>query len=365
MPSKRKSRQQEKKRSVYLWLLPTAILVLLGCIAYWNSADVPFVFDDLMSVQRNQGVRLGDYLHNFTPAVYFSTRSILMATFAVNDWVDGQNVLGYHILNLILHILNGILIFAIAVRIFRKTGIDETTVHSYALMAAAFFLVHPVQTESVTYISSRSELLSTFFYMLGCLFYILTPESKVGFLTSLGVLAFLLLGFGAKETVITLPAAILLYDYFFITKCKLRAILTRWRFYLTFAITAAASSYYLLAEQVVALGATGKTLPRWYYFLTQQRVILRYIRLILLPTGLNLDYDFQPSGSIRDVAVPLAFLVFLGVIIVGWKWRSTKPIFSFSIFWFFITLSPTSSIIPISDVIFEHRLYLPLAGVCL
>jgi tetratricopeptide (TPR) repeat protein len=365
MPPKSKAKQQYRKtRKAYAWLLPITGLFVLGCVAYWNSSDAPFVFDDLETIQRNGDVRLGI---QFSPSQLLHTRSLLHLTFIFNNWLGGQNVLGYHIVNLVLHLLNGILIFAIALRIFRRISAEETTARTYAFCAAAFFLVHPVQTESVTYVSSRSELLSTFFYLLGFGCFLVTPESSIGFLTGIAVLACLALGFGGKETVVTLPAAILLYDYLFVAKGEFPAILKRWRFYLSFVVVAAAASYYLLADQVAKLVGQdyGPNFAPWPYFLTEQRVIVTYMRLIFLPTGLHLDYDFQPSASIREPAVLLALLFITSVILAGWKLRRTNPVFTFSILWFFITLSPTSSIIPIQDVIFEHRLYLPLAGVCL
>ena len=346
-------------------LLPPAILVVLGSIAYWNSTDAPFVFDDLETIQRNTGVRFGDYFSNFSLAGFLSTRSLLFVTFAFNHWVGGQNVTGYHILNLAFHVLNGLLVFFTARNIFRRVRSDETTVRMYAMLAAAFFLVHPVQTESVTYVSSRSELLSTFFYLAGFAVFVFTPEQKIGFLTAISVLACLLLGFGGKETIVTLPLAILLFDFLFIAKGSFKAICTRWRFYLIFVIAAALSSYYLLAKQVVRLQATGQTLLPRYYFLTQQRVIARYLRLVVLPAGLNLDYDFTGSTSLISPGVLPAMLLILSLIFIGWKCRRASPVIAFSIFWFFIALSPTSSIIPIPDVIFEHRLYLPLAGACM
>src|SRR6266516_3684164 len=220
MPSKKKALQQKRK---WPWLkehlFPIAIPRVLGCIAYANSTGVPFFFDDLDSFQRNRDVRFGTYSY-FSPSVYFQTRSLLYATFAFNDWLGGQKVWGYHIVNLLLHILNGLLVFTVGVKVLRKVVTDPETVRKYALLAAAFFVVHTIQTESVTYISSRSELLSTFFYLLGFLFFAVMPENRIGFLTSLLVSVFLALGFGAKETVVTLPATIFLYDYLFIAKTK-------------------------------------------------------------------------------------------------------------------------------------------------
>jgi len=365
MPSKTKAREQKRHRSVFNhWPLLTAFLVLLGAIAYANSFDVPFVFDDINSIQLNEGVRFGSDL--FNPQL--RPRSLLFVTFALNYWLGGENVLGYHIVNLLLHTLNGLLVFAVAIRIFKKVLTDPGLVRMYALLSAAFFLVHPIQTESVTYISSRSELLSTFFYLSGFFFFVSLPESRIGFLAGLATVLFLLLGLGGKETVVTLPAVVLLYDYLFIAKARLVGIFSRWRFYLVFVVLAGAAAYYLVARQIIdfaALEASRENIPRWNYLLTQPRVVVRYLRLLLFPTGLNLDYDFRVSLSLFEPAVLLSLLVIAGLIVVAWRWRQTKPIFAFSIFWFFITLSPTSSIVPIPDVIFEHRLYLPLAGVCL
>src|SRR4029077_4106382 len=115
------------------------------------------------------------------------------------------------------------------------------------------------------------------------------------------------------------------------------------------------------------LGLTGAfgLLPRSQYFLTQLRVVTRYVFLIVCPIGQNVDYDVRPSTSFFEPAV-IGSALFLGSLVaIGWWVRKTHPVFLFSIFWFFVTLAPTSRIVPISDVIFEHRLYLPLAGVCL
>ncbi|HYR89107.1 MAG TPA: tetratricopeptide repeat protein [Terriglobia bacterium] len=368
MSSKKKARQYESTWSRFgQGLLPAAVLVLLTCVIYWNSTDAPFVFDDLETIQRNRIVRFGEYFGGsyLNPALYLWTRSLLFVTFIFNNWLNGQNAFGYHVVNLVLHIFNGLLVFAIGTKVLGSVIPDRRTARMYALLAAAFFLVHPVQTESVTYISSRSELLSTLPYLFALWFFMLLPEAKIGFFASLAILIFLLLGFGSKETVVTLPATILLYDYLFIAKCQLRRLLDRWRFYLSFVILTAGASYYLLSRQVEILSESGENLPRGVYLLTQFRVMVRYIRLLIVPTGLNLDYNFPLSGSLLDPAAIASFLFLIALVVAGWKWRHTRPVFAFSIFWFFITLAPTSSIIPIPDVIFEHRMYLPLAGVCL
>src|SRR5262249_18438269 len=151
-------------------------LLLITLAAYWNSFSVPFVFDDLNTIQRNATVHFGEF--NGLSAILFGTREILFKTFALNSLWSGQEVWSYHLINFVLHLLNGFLVFAIAKRMYQDyplplgEGSLRVSGETYAALAAAFFLVHPVQTESVTYISSRSELLSTVFYLAGLLVFI-------------------------------------------------------------------------------------------------------------------------------------------------------------------------------------------------
>ena len=136
---------------------------------------------------------------------------------------------------------------------------------------------------------------------------------------------------------------------------------------MTYLIGASAAIFYLLTtglKGTVGSAATG-TLGSWHYFLTQTHVLVRYVRLIFLPTGLNLDYDFRPSFSLLEPAVLASILFLASLLLLGWRLRRSAPVFAFSILWFFITLSPTSSVVSIVDLIFEHRLYLPMVGVAM
>src|SRR5262249_22160015 len=144
-------------------------------------------------------------------------------------------------------------------------------------------------------------------------------------------------------------------------------VLSRWRFHVTFIAGGLAAAVYLVTfgnlRGSVGTGAAG--IEPFSYFLTELRVIVRYIQIIFFPSGLNLAYDFPISDSVLDVRVILSALVLLGLLGVAWWLRKRQPIVSFSILWFFVTLAPTSSFFPINDVIFEHRLYLPMVGLCL
>lgn len=360
------SRKRQRNSSVVLPLMSRWIIVLILLVltlaAYWNSFHVPLVFDDSVSIQRNTGVRFGEFSWNLLAA-----RSVLYLTFTLNYLWFGQEVLSYHIVNFFLHFLNGFLILLFAERAFLRINTHERQSRVSAGLAAAFFLVHPVQTESVTYISSRSEILSTNFYLLAILLFVMWPEKQIGLLLSCLVGLMFFFGLGAKETVITLPATIFLYDFFILSGGQFRILISRWRFYVPFIVGGVGAVYYILTKALA--GSVGAGLPghlsTWNYFLTQTRVIVRYIYLVFFPVGLNLDYDFPASNSLLEPAV-LASITFLsGILVIGWLIRRRHPVFAFSIFSFFVTLSPTSSFVPILDVIFEHRLYLPLVGVCL
>src|SRR5207247_600024 len=338
--------------------------------AYWNSFNDPVVFDDLDTIQRNTQVRFGEFGWNL-----ISPRSVLYKTFTFNYLLTGQEVWSYHLVNFILHFLNGLLIFVIANRLFRKLepspgapalGLSrrplpegEGRSRMYAGLAAAFFLIHPVQTESVTYVSSRSELLSTFFYLIGFLTFVLWPKDRAGFYCSLAVGTAYFFGLGSKEPVVTLPAAIFLYDYLFLSHAEFRPVFSRWRFYLVYLAGTSAAIVYVLTKLKSTVGG----MSSWQYFLTETRVLVRYIQLIFFPVGLNLDYDFKLSSKVFEPAVLGSIALLVTLVLLGWWIRRKEPVFAFSIFWFFLTLSPTSSVVPIIDVIFEHRLYLPLVGV--
>lgn len=338
--------------STPIWVV-LLVLFLATLVAYWNSFDSSFVFDDQSTIQRNIAVRSGSLNWNV-----FSTRALLFLTFTLNYKMGGLNVWGYHFANFLLHVANGGLVFLLGQHLLRK--------RRYAMLATAIFLLHPVQTESVTYISSRSELLSTLFYLAGLLVFVRWPEKQVGLLCSLVIAVLYFLGLTSKEPVVTLPATILLYDFLFRSDATLRMFRERWKFYGTFAIATPLAIYFLVTRilrDTIGSQLTGN-LPAWHYFLTEIRVIARYLQILFVPVGLNLDYDFRPSVSPAEPVVIVSLILLVALVLLGWKLRKVQPVMAFSILWFFITLSPTSSFVSINDVIFEHRLYLPLAGAC-
>lgn len=316
-----------------------AALTLLVFVAYWNSLDASFQFDD-------QGFMLSDpYVtsHSLGWEIFRleQTRPLTYMTFHWNYLASGVNPQGYHWVNVLAHIGNALLVLLIARRHF-----------SFPLpwLAAALFALHPLQTEAVTYIFQRATLLATVFALLSFLFFLREnyPWSVVAFGLSLL----------AKEETIALPAFLLLYDL--VRRRPLR--LGYYSALLGVAALAAARLFYVLS--VVPNPTMGYNLarvPAFSYALTETRVVWRYLQLFLVPVGLNFDHDVPLSRGLFSPPTTLPALLGSAILIGGlaWlAWRRKAP--ALWLLGFFALLAPSSSIVPAVDVMFEHRTYFPL-----
>ena len=236
-----------------------------------------------------------------------------------------------------------------------------------SLFAGLIFIAHPVQVEAVTYISQRSASMATLFYVASLCFYIKSrsaqteiPHSVVGRIYYAGALTTAVIAMFTKETAITLPLMILLYEISFLkTDTK-----PNWKylapFLATLIIVPLGTDFTKSVKFHLLLGEP--EMSSMQYFLTQFRVMITYIRLVFLPFCQNLDYDYHIFKDILEAPVMVSVL-FLATILFSVKCLFTKyRLIAFSILWFFLTLLPESSIFPIKDVIFEHRLYLPMVG---
>ncbi|MGD9578672.1 MAG: tetratricopeptide repeat protein, partial [Syntrophorhabdus sp.] len=293
-----------------------------------------------------------------------------------------------------------------------------------ALVTALIFVAHPVQTQAVTYTAQRYTSMAALFYFLSILTYIRgrskvqCPDgirqeiakgkkekgrvnssrrlsraaSKPGdkqatrreerplITTRFGCIGWFSLSFVfgglaflSKQNAASLPFAILLAEYFlfdrtwngwkrkliwFIPAFLLMAILILY----VSGLFRGDFDFASLLEDVSALSRETVEVTRWSYLCTQFNVIVVYIRLLFLPFGQNLDYMYPFKAGLFDGLTPVAFLFLGGIVALGIWCAKTRPIIAFGIFWFFIALSVESSIIPISDALFEHRLYLPMFG---
>lgn len=369
-------------------LLTIFLITSTATIIYSNSFDCTFHFDDQHAIVENYAIHRFDLKEIFS----CSSRPILYVTLAINYYFGKLNVFGYHLVNLLLHISNGIMLYFILFQTANLPSIKEKygqRAYRIALYASLIFIVHPIQTQAVTYIISRSSVLATTFYLLSLLFFIkaFAPRSPLSAPRStlsapcspllalrspLFVATFFAscLGMATKPIVATLPLMLLIYDFFFLSNGDLKILKQRYLSHIAMFSTISISIYLSISglQEFVSFDYAkgvqmpfGEHLTSFQYFMTQLHVIPYYIKLLFIPTNLNLDYDW-PITMHLDLTTVLFFILLAAIAGFGiWAYGQAR-LFSFGIIWFFVTLSVTSSFVVIYDVIFEHRLYLPSIG---
>lgn len=366
-----------------------ALIVLAGLLAYMNTFRVPFVFDDLTNITGNQTIRsLSDVMSGWD-----EIRFLGIFTFAINYRLHGLSVAGYHLFNLTIHITSALLVFWLVMLTMKTPLLRESRLcqsgwwpQAIALFTGLVFVVHPVQTQAVTYIVQRLASMATLFYLLSLVMYAWwrlradAEASGSGRRTFLnlkdkGVLIFAaslvsaLLAMSTKEIAFTLPFVVALWEFAFFRGNAGKRVLHL----LPFALTLIVIPLSLLINSRPLTSAAGfaETPSAPDYLFTQTRVIVTYLRLLVLPINQNLDYDYPVYHTLFEPAVLISTVFLLALVGVGvllWRLSGRNSdqaplrLVSFGIFWFFITISVESSFIAIADVIFEHRLYLPSIG---
>lgn len=374
-------------RPGYKPLLHLFLVVLLGFFAYSNTFDVPFQFDDQINIVESPIVRdlgrLGDPDSLNAPHMKMAARNrpVGYLTFAFNYSLHGLDVTGYHIFNLAVHLVNAILVYLFFVCMFRTPLLEASALKSnprhVALFAALLFVSHPVQTQAVTYIVQRLASLATMFYLLTLVAYLKYRLSeRRGHQYSFYALSLIaaVLAMKTKEIAFTLPIMAAICEFMFFSDTVKRRLLRLLPLLLTMLVIPATilASGIASGEAIGGLGEVARlqtSMPRLEYLFTEFRGIVTYLRLLVLPVNQVLDYGYPVFASFADPEVYLSFLFLLSIAAMGIyllvRSRRAEPalrMVSLGIFWFFVTLSVESSFIPIRDVIFEHRLYLPSVG---
>ncbi|TDJ18914.1 MAG: tetratricopeptide repeat protein [Gammaproteobacteria bacterium] len=360
-------------------LLAVIVLYVLGFVVYLNSFPVPFVFDDYPNIRDNPSIRLTaidlEELHVAGFESPLGRRPVANISFALNYLAGGYDVKGYHLVNILIHIVNGVLVYFLALILLRKNQTlahrkpaSERRLRSAAFFAAAIFIAHPVQIQTVTYIVQRMTSMATMFYLMSLLFYLLGRQRNDRSGRSaywLAALASWLLALGSKEIAATLPVVILLVEYFLFRDPE-KAWPGISRGYLLFALAASASVvlFYLGVEPAATIA--GQYVDREFTpgerVLTELRVLVFYLSLMLFPYPgrLSLEHTFTISHSLVDPMTTLvAAAVLVALLFTALRLARRHPILSFCLFWFLVTLSIESSFVGL-ELAFEHRLYLPM-----
>jgi len=295
---------------------------------------------------------------------------VVCLTLAGNYALDGLNVRGYHAFNLAVHLLSALVLFGIARRTLEEGSFRDRLGAAAVWLAGAIALiweVHPLQTESVTYIIQPTELLMGLFLLLTLYCTLRGARSDRPRPWYLLAVVFCALGMGCKQVMVSAPLIVLLYDRVFLASSFRELWQKRAGLYLGLAAT------WLLLGLLVAVlvagtphRATGfaiRNLTPWNYLMTEAGVILYYLQLCFWPRPLVIDYfDWPIASSLDDVLLPvIAILGLLGTTV--WAFRR-RPWLGFLGAWFFLILAPTSSFLPTAgEVAAERRMYLPLAAV--
>jgi len=345
------------------------VIVVVGAAAYSNTFSVPLLYDDPGCIVDNPSIRrLLSLSQVFSPPTEqtVSGRPIANLSLAINYAISGVAVWSYHVLNLIIHLLAGLVLFGIVRRTLASEALRESHgrhANLLALAVALIWTVHPLQTEAVTYVIQRVESLMGLFYLLTlyCVIRgISSPRSKWWYVVSV---VFCALGMGTKEVMVTAPVLVLLYDRAFASGSFREAVRRRWGLYVGLAATWIPLALLIsqgARSQSAGFGVEGMTSLE--YARAQSPVVLRYIGLSFWPHPLVFDYGRSIPETFADI-VPAASV--LGVLLVGVVLLLIfRPRAGFLGAWFFLILAPTSSFLPIvTEIAAEHRMYLPLAAI--
>ncbi|HTS17364.1 MAG TPA: tetratricopeptide repeat protein [Verrucomicrobiae bacterium] len=345
------------------------LFVLAGFCAWHNSFRSPFIFDDRWSIPQNPHIRhLWPISEVFSapPLATVSGRPTVSLSLALNYALGGYDVRGYHLFNLAAHVLSALVLFGILRRTLEQEKFRGRFGASAIWLAAVIALiweVHPLQTESVTYIIQRTELLMGLFLLLTMYCFLRGSVSANARGWYIAAVISCALGMGSKEVMVVAPLIVMVYDRIFLV-ASFRELWQRRRgLYLGLAGTWLLLAVLVLAKSHPATGFGFQRLTPWDYLLTESGVIVYYLQLCLWPRPLVIDYfDWPIATSIDDCLVPVVVVLCLLAATV-WAFRR-HPWAGFLGAWFFLILAPTSSILPsVGEVAAERRMYLPLAAV--
>lgn len=395
-------------------LLIFIVFLIWGGIIYSNTFTSSFQFDDFNYIVNNIDLRnITNISAIWGTRLGHASRFIGFLSFALNYHISGMNPIGFHITNFLIHVITTFLVWNLLTIFIKLTEKKYNNLISnsnkIAILAALLFLVHPVQTQAVTYITQRFASLATFFYISSLLLYLkgrllfvtenkekrTAPNqfqkkgnkknkktNKVEIISKplpapkkskLKICLYLLgslfcgtLGMMTKEVLITLPLMIIFIEWFFFDLSKFKKYFFPIMLpFISIALIIPAFFKFniqgILFAKKMSESHQGDWITLGPYLFTQVRVWWTFIKLIFFPLNQNVDYDFPLSYTFSDPTVIIGFIGLLIILIIAIRMRKSYPLISFGIIWFFITLSP--NLIPRRHVIFEHKLYLTAIGI--
>ena len=409
------------RKKLYLHSIPIAIIVALSVITYLNCLPNEFVYDDSSTIVENKLIKdWGNFLTLFTYDYFkisgeLTYRPIVTLSYFIDYSIWHMNPMGYHLVNVILHTINIVLVYFLVLLLLRqynKTQESHNQISDIglALLTCMLFAVHPVVSEVVNMISYREDLIATAFLIASFLFFLLYKEkvsAQIPFMPPLGkgdlgefplfrfhrkstiflyagAIVTYLFALFSKESVIVLPALILIFELLFTKrffapdKTALKII----RSPVFLGYIGMSIAYLILRFFILHNPGEKIVYPDGSFFvnmLTMTKVLGRYITSIFLPFNLNADYHvlYLKTPLTLSFLIPFFLLISIAVIAFRW-WKKLTKTFSyinrnegfyrvilFAILWFFISILPVMNIIPLANIMADRYLYLPILGFCL
>ncbi len=356
----------------------------MGLTVYWPSMHGPFVFDDVPNIEYNRHLRLKTLsLGELTDAGFKgpnSQRPVAKVSFALNYAIHEYRTFGYHLVNVLIHVATALFIFLFFIKTFaiiRVKGISDRLVNANGdgrtdgwlipCCIAMLWMLHPLQSQTVSYIVQRMTGLATLFYILSFLCYFSARESIGGrsraFYASGCVLAGLL-AVGSKEIAVTLPFFIFLFEWFFYQDMDWRWLRRKFGWLLVVGVLVAATTLiFTHGHPIQAIEGSyhNRDFTLAERLLTQPRVIILYLSQVLVPhpSRLNLDHGITVSERLVDPPTTIiALAAIAGLALFAILSARKSRFLAFGIVWFFGNLAGESSVFGL-EMVFEHRMYLP------
>ena len=349
----------EPKLKVWHVLAGILLALIIGFQVYQPAINGPFLFDDrylMFTHPDRQNWPLSGWVEGVRP--------MLMFTYWLNYQASGMDPYWYHVVNVLFHLGGAILVFFIVRKLLIMADVNSWPREPVAAFAAGVFLLHPLQTEAVAYVASRSENLSVFLFYAAFAAFLYRGSGAISFPRALLVLVLFGAAVTTKEHTALLPALLLLTDFYWNPGFSFRGIVKNWRLYIPIAGAGVFGGIFIwrMLSASNTAGFSIEGLPWYEYFLTQCKAIWIYARMFVLPFGLNVDHDYPMTDSLADPASIAGLAGLILVVGAAWWYRRRYPLISYGIFVYLLLLAPTSSFVPINDALVERRAYLPSIG---
>ena len=347
-----------------------ALICVCGVIIYFATVHSPFIYDDAHAIEDNPYIKNLSKFQQMVGVQNIFNRSILLFTFSVNHAIGQLDVFGYHLINLMLHLCVGIMLYFLTMELLTIENPALTpTFQRLPLAVSLIHIFNPINVESVTYLSSRSSVLVTLFYLSSFYLFIRFVNSKEkkkkwkNIHYPIVIFFLFYLGLGTKEIIVTLPIIAVLYLWVHSSTKNFHKFLPELAVILIPLIIYLLYRYVQMGNLlVIKTDPYSYMIDRSLYILTQIKVVISYYFVkLIFPINLNFEPDIRLVSGFLDWEWVVSLII--GVCIAIGIFYQKSILLKCAFIWALITILPTSSIIPLKQIATEHRTYLPGLGI--